>query len=447
MYGTRRTTAGFACAKTLILSCLGNPTRPSVDDDSTFDAQNPEVDTKIGFVDPLRILVVATKSPWPPVDGGRVVLLNTITALAAAGHSIDLVAPCPEHTTRASSELRRCCKPHLTNARPRPIAAAVLRSFVTGVPVSVARHSVSSVRETVAALIDEERFDVVHAEQLHALPQARAAARKGLAVVHRAHNVESRLWAYATAHRGPLLRTLLAFEARRMSALEGRVLEHTTCTVALTEPDRRAFSELVPGAVVHTIEAPHPAELPADPEPVEGDPAVVTLSSGSWAPSRDAVRRLASTIWPDVRRRLPGAVLHVFGGGGELGGFDGVVPHPPPDDSRRAFPRNAVVVLPQRHPTGVPMKALEAWARGLPLIVDEPTVEILNATDGVELLAARGAGGYADALVRLHDEPHLAPRLIEAGRLALRSRHDPAAIAARLDRVYRWAATQQAVRR
>jgi len=33
---------------------------------------------------PLRILVVATKPPWPAVDGGRLVLLNTIEALAAA---------------------------------------------------------------------------------------------------------------------------------------------------------------------------------------------------------------------------------------------------------------------------------------------------------------------------------------------------------------------------
>ena len=83
-----------------------------------------------------------------------------------------------------------------------------------------------------------------------------------------------------------------------------------------------------------------------------------------------------------MRRRLPAAVLHVFGGGPNLDGLDGVARHPSPADSRTAFPDGAVVVIPERHPTGVPMKALEAWARGLPLIVDGPTAEILDAGDG-----------------------------------------------------------------
>ena len=41
----------------------------------------------------MRILWVATKSPVPPFDGGRLVALTTIRALAAAGHELTIVAP------------------------------------------------------------------------------------------------------------------------------------------------------------------------------------------------------------------------------------------------------------------------------------------------------------------------------------------------------------------
>jgi hypothetical protein len=41
----------------------------------------------------MRILLVATKTPWPPIDGGRLVLLNTIEALRDADHHVTLVAP------------------------------------------------------------------------------------------------------------------------------------------------------------------------------------------------------------------------------------------------------------------------------------------------------------------------------------------------------------------
>jgi glycosyltransferase involved in cell wall biosynthesis len=85
------------------------------------------------------------------------------------------------------------------------------------------------------------------------------------------------------------------------------------------------------------------------------------------------------------------------------------------------------------------MKALEAWARGLPLLVDGPTAEVLEAEDGRELVVARDAAGYANALARLVEEDGLRQRVVTGGRRALAERHDPAAIAEHLEKVYRWA--------
>ena len=388
---------------------------------------------------PLRILVVATKAPWPPVDGGRVVLYNTIEALAGQGHRIDLVAPCVDDRDEIAAALEPICTPHLVAARPRSGFGSIVGAIAGGVPITVARHTIPAVRRVVDTLLKAGDTDVVHAEQLHALAQTGSAQALGVPVVHRAHNVEGRLWATSAGHRGTLTRPLVAFEARRMSACESAALATTACTVALTEPDRRALADLVPGATIHTIPAPFAAELPAGPGGLEGSPAVVTLASATWVPSRDAVDRLARTIWPTVRRRLPAAVLHVFGGGRHLDGLDGIVRHPSPADSRTAFPEGAVVVIPERHPTGVPMKALEAWARGLPLLVDGPTAEILGAGDGDELLVARDADGYARALARVADDDDLRRSLIDGGRRKLRDNHDPAAIADHLARLYRWA--------
>jgi hypothetical protein len=38
----------------------------------------------------MKLLWIATKSPWPPVDGGRLLLLHTLRALAARDHQIVL---------------------------------------------------------------------------------------------------------------------------------------------------------------------------------------------------------------------------------------------------------------------------------------------------------------------------------------------------------------------
>ena len=390
---------------------------------------------------PLRILVVATKPPWPAVDGGRLVLLNTLQALAAAGHHIELVAPfsgTDDDRRKSVAALVEICTPHLIAAEPRSALVSAVIGLRRGIPVTIARHASPRMAQAVAKVLSSGDFDVVHAEQLHALSQIDAARQRGIPVVHRAHNVESLLWDFTAHHRGPATRSLVAFEARRMSSWEVRALEEADCTVALTEFDRRTLSELVPGAAVHTVRAPFTAELPAGGDPLDGEPAVVTLANASWAPSRDAVEHLANEIWPAVRRRLPGATLNVFGGGHHLDGLEGVVGHPPPGDSRTAFPRGAVALVPERHPTGVPMKALEAWARGLPLLVDRHTSEILDAENGVDVVVADDAPGYSAALARLVEEDGLWEKVVTGGRQALAERHDPAGVAEHLERVYRW---------
>src|SRR5262245_51720421 len=68
----------------------------------------------VGYPRRLRILWVATKVPWPPRDGGRLVVWYTLQAMAEAGHEIALVAPLlPDVTDPAASEreLQTVCRP------------------------------------------------------------------------------------------------------------------------------------------------------------------------------------------------------------------------------------------------------------------------------------------------------------------------------------------------
>jgi hypothetical protein len=41
----------------------------------------------------MKILFVATKPPWPLIDGGRLLLWHTMAGLAGEGAEITLVAP------------------------------------------------------------------------------------------------------------------------------------------------------------------------------------------------------------------------------------------------------------------------------------------------------------------------------------------------------------------
>jgi hypothetical protein len=256
-------------------------------------------------------------------------------------------------------------------------------------------------------------------------------------VVHRAHNVESRLWTYAAGFGRPMAARLLRREARRLAAWEGRVLRRVAATVVLTEIDLEPLRRTARRAAsLHHVPVPYPAQLDPGPSSLAGRPAVVTLASPTWVPSLETVRRIASTWWPEVRSRLPDAALHVFGGvPGEDG--DGVLWHGAPEDSAEAFASGAVMAIPARHPTGVPVKALEAWARGIPLVVSSETAAALGTTDGRGVAVADGAQALAEALARIEEDREHRRSLVDGGRELLSDRHDPARIAADLAEIYR----------
>lgn len=383
----------------------------------------------------LNLLVVATKAPWPPVDGGRFLLLNTLEALAAAGCGITLVAPVDPagfDLGRVARELSSWCEPVLVPAVPLAPALALLRSG--GAPVSIARHSLPAVMKEVERRLGSGGFDLVHAEQLQALPQAEPAFARGIPVVLRAQNVESDLWA-AAARRGRGARgLLLRREAKRLAAWEGRAVRRVASALALTREDAARLGELAQGGGrIGVVRAPFP-ELPPGSGRLAGDPAVVVFGSRGWLPNEDSVAWYLEDVWPAVRAEVPGAVLHLYGTdlSDRSAPLKSVVVHPPPGDSSEAFPPGSILAVPLRIASGVRIKILEAWARGVPVVATPAALAGLEVEDGREALVAREPREFAAAIRRLLEEPGLAAALIQEGLRARRERHDPAAIGARL---------------
>lgn len=429
----------------------------------------------------MRLLWIATKPPLPPIDGGRLVAATTLAALAEQGVEIDLVAPVPQSGSPAgdpaeATELSTFCHPHLIPVSRRGKVAALLRSALSRRPFSIVRHEHKAVRRRVAELVASRGYDAVHVEQVQALAQAEPALRRGLPVVLRAQNVESDLWRWDEKPGGrrgkergdirnieavtveigghatpagvggallPAVRRGMAWETRRLAAFEGWAVRRVATTVTLSARDAERLRELAgPGAPVVTVPPPFAATLPAGGRPLPGEPPLILMGSGGWLPNRDANLWFLSTVWEEIRAQVSGAALHLFAPAGERPPVPaGVTAHDPPADSADAFAPGGILVVPLRVGSGVRMKILEAWARGLCVVATPEAVAGLEARDGRELLVARDAAGFTAAIRRLADDADLRTSLIAGGRRALTKHHDPAAMARRLVDLYATAAS------
>ncbi|HEV2854188.1 MAG TPA: glycosyltransferase family 4 protein [Thermoanaerobaculia bacterium] len=387
----------------------------------------------------MNVLIVATKAPWPPIDGGRFLLRNTLEALAAAGCRLTLVAPVDParfNLGEVARQLSPWCTPRLVPAAPLPPALALPRSG--GAPLSIARHRLPAVRREVERLLAAERFDLVHAEQLQALPQAEPANVGGvrrIPVVLRAQNVESDLWA-ETARRGRGLKGfLLRREAAKLAAWEGNAVRRAAATLALTGEDAARLRDLAAGGGrIAVVRAAFP-DLPPGTGRLAGDPPVVVFGSRGWLPNEESSAWFAAEVWPAVRAAVPGAVLHLFGTDLKGGARD-VLSHAAPQDSGEVYAPGSILAVPLRIASGVRIKILEAWARGVPVVATPAALAGLEVEDGREALVARDAGELAAAISRLHRDPGLAASLVAEGRRARRERHDLGEIGRRMMEEY-----------
>lgn len=376
----------------------------------------------------MRLLWIATKSPEPAVDGGRLVTKMTLEALAQEGVAIDVIAPAVEPRPPSPEETGwpGGCRPHLVEAQRAGLAkafGAVRR------PVSIARHSHRAVLRRVIELLDSREYDAVHVEQVQAFAHAEPALDRGLRVVLRAQNVESELW----RRSGWWLR----WEARRLAAFEGRAVRRAGAAAALSNRDARHLSELAGGTEVVTVPPPFPSTLAPGPT-LAGNPPLVLMGSGGWRPNREASRWFLTQAWSVVSAQVPAAVLHLFAPESERPPVPaGVVAHAPPPESRTAFPAGGILLVPLWVGSGVRMKILEAWARGVCVVAMPEAVAGLDAEDGRDVLLARDAGEFAGAVQRLVKAQDLRRSLVQGGRETLTRRHDPAVIAKRLIDLYR----------
>jgi hypothetical protein len=361
-------------------------------------------------------------------------MANTVDGLVARGHDVTVVAPAYKGD-RAVPRFNELIHMHLVPVRRRSLMGAFVTSLASSQPLTIRRHSQPAVRREVGRLIAERTFDVVHVEQLQALAQAQPTLARGMPVVLRAQNVESELWSMlATTRR--TWRPFATSEAGRLARWEAAATARVTITVAITQRDAGRLERLAPGgSLIRVVRAPMPRELGSS-GVLPGRPSIVLLSNRAWLPNRDGVGWFLRDIWPAVRRALPDAQLHLFGPSRTSEGGSGVHVHPAPADSREAFSQNSVLAVPLRMASGVRVKILEAWARGMPVVATPVAALGLDIPDGRGVRLANTAQEFVEAFKDLGTSRALVQRLVAEGRAILDEWHQPQRLAEELERVY-----------
>jgi sugar transferase (PEP-CTERM/EpsH1 system associated) len=393
----------------------------------------------------MRILLLTQVVPYPPDSGPKIKTYNVLRYLAEQ-HELHLVSFVrAEAEQAAAQELRRYCRGVTTVPLRRSRERDLMylgKSILTGRPFLVERDDHRAMRRAIDQLIKGTPFDAVHADQL-SMGQFAVDLPLPLRVLDE-HNAVWEIVRRATAQEPWGVRRVLAeMEWRKLRTYEGdlgRQFDHVT---VVSEADRQALvaAAQVPlrtTTIPIAVDTHETRYVPRTPHARD----ISSVATMFYPPNVDGILWFSSTVFPLVREAMPDRRFYIVGSRPPRNvrvlaeEQPGIVVTGYVADLEPILARTGVLVVPVRSGSGMRVKILEAFARGIPVVSTTVGVEGIAARAGHHLLVADDPAPFAEAVVRLLREPGFANELAAHARELVEREYDWRAALAGLNQVY-----------
>lgn len=372
----------------------------------------------------MRVLIVTSRFPLPARRGNQVRTLEWLRALAA--EQVALVCPRPGQP----DELQRLDRERLRlwthGSGPGERGAAIAAAALSGWPLQEGLYATGSARKALSGALREHRPDAAVVQMVRcgwAMDQLGREA-SALPVLFDAIDAMGLHFERAAQLARPWLRPLLRAEAGRCRRRERELAGRASLSVAVSARDLDELAARC-GCVV-----PVSGRIVAEAAAARTRPIVLLSGNLGYRPTVRAALWFAAEVWPRVASSVPQARWVLAGARPaaavrRLGRLPGVEVHADVEDLGPYLAAATVAIAPMAGGSGVPMKVLEAWAAGLPVVAHPWTAAGLPADARDALAVADGADEWHRAVTRLLTDPSAAAGLAERGRELWRRSYHP----------------------
>jgi polysaccharide biosynthesis protein PslH len=385
----------------------------------------------------MKILLLSPWFPWPPFDGARIRIFETLRDLSRR-HRVTLLANVghPEEANKASVLKEICERVETTvlSYRPRAVLQRLVQGALLGIPTVQSVYYDAKLARRVRAITSQEKYDIVQIELSYAARYVQAIspqcpAKKVLSM----HNVESiRYEREMHLNLRHDRRLAMLWDRFLFRTWEEQALQQFDGVITVSDLERVWVQHRAPVATVALVPNGVDTEgfspylhAPAS----ERNLSVVFTGAMSYPPNVDAVIWFCDAILPMLRRQMPHLCFKIVGRDPhpkvcELGQRQGVCVTGEVADVRPYLAEALAMVVPLRSGGGTRLKILQAMAMACPVISTSLGAEGLQVTPGENILMADNAEHFVSHILALCSAPETADRLGQAGRRLVTETYD-----------------------
>lgn len=390
----------------------------------------------------MKILMLTPYLPYPLMSGGQTRSYNLIKNLSDK-HEITLFSLIKsEEETKYIKELEKLCKKVRVFKRPktpwnfRNIALTGLGPF----PFLVIRNLAPYERLAVSKEIQEEEYDLIHAETFYVMPHI---PRTTIPILLVEQTVEYLVYKHYVVKQAPFyLRPLLWIDILKLRFWETYYWKRSKKVVAMSESDRREMIKLEPDLTIEIV--PNGIDIDYFSQKSKTNdltPKVLYVGNFTWLQNEEAVEVLVKKVWPMIRKKVASAKLWIVGTNmtakiKNMARHDIIITEGI-EDIRDAYKGASVLVAPIKGPGGTRLKILEAMASSLPVVTTAVGAEGLGIKDGNEAIIRESSSSLAQAAVKVLEDKSLSSSLGNNGMKFVRKYYAWEKNAELLDTIYR----------
>lgn len=396
----------------------------------------------------MNILLLSPWLPWPPYDGGRIRILETLRYLSRH-HSVTLATSvCRADEIDHASFLSDYCANIITTVRSNETGAVfsrLSRGMLNRRPLIQSFYFNTALARSLRDLTSRVSYDVIQVEfpflspYLEALDPHRRAKR-----VLSMHNVESlRFERELRLAPWGKRKLLLLGDHLFFREWEKKALRLFDGIVAVSDLERSWIQRHAPEAIVEL--APNGVDteyfVPASTATSERDRYIVFTGAMDYPPNVDAARWFCDDILPALQQKMPRLGFKIVGKNPdaqiiELGKRNRVQVTGTVADIRCYLAEAIALVVPLRSGGGTRLKILEAMAMDRPVVSTSVGAEGLEITPGTDILIANDVQQFVDQVELLVKSPETSNRIGSAGRRLVMQKYDWRVCLGGLERLY-----------
>ena len=395
----------------------------------------------------MKILMLTPYLPYPPSSGGQVRSYNLIKNLAQ-DHQITLFSLIKDNNElKYIKELEKFCRKVKVFKRPGEpwTLRNILRTGFGLYPFLVIRNLVPKEKEAVEKELNQNDYDLIHAETFYVMPHI---PKTKVPILLVEQTIEYQVYQhYVQSKSFWLLKQLLNIDVAKIRFWETKFWQKANKVVAVSESDKKKMQSLVKGLDVDVVPNGAGEDLVSLWQENKKIDKIIVLFQANflWLQNTEAAIDLVKNIFPLIKKKLPQAVCRIVGQEAykKLASIKGKsieiidLSNDDIEGVKKAYHQATVFLAPLKGPGGTRLKILGAMAAGVPVVTTPVGIEGIDAKDEVQVLVRQSEKELAEAVVELIKNKKLYQKISQAARILIEKTYTYKAIAAVLDRIYR----------